>query len=137
MIVLKAEAQRQADQIKGEGDAERNRIFAESFGKDPDFFAFYRSMQAYETAFKSGDTRFLIGRAPTSSVFSERRGAKIPGGSGRSSGGRAGKETLAGHRRKNIEIGAAGRCTAAHGGVCISARRNTWLALFAPHRRRF
>jgi len=60
VIVLKAEAQRQADQVKGEGDAERNRIFAEAFGKDPDFFAFYRSMQAYETAFKSGDTRFLI-----------------------------------------------------------------------------
>ena len=61
VIVLKAEAQRQADQTKGEGDAERNRIFAEAFGKDADFFAFYRSMQAYETAFKSGDTRFLIG----------------------------------------------------------------------------
>jgi len=60
VIVLKAEAQRLADQTKGEGDAERNRIFAESYGKDPDFFAFYRSMQAYETAFKSGDTRFLI-----------------------------------------------------------------------------
>jgi len=60
VIVLKAEAQRQADQVKGEGDAERNRIFAESYGKDPDFFAFYRSMQAYETAFKSGDTRFLV-----------------------------------------------------------------------------
>jgi len=60
VIVLKAEAQRQADQTKGEGDAERNRIFAESYGKDPDFFAFYRSMQAYETAFKSGDTRFLV-----------------------------------------------------------------------------
>ena len=49
VIVLKAEAQQQADQIKGEGDAERNRIFAEAFGKDPDFFAFYRSMQAYES----------------------------------------------------------------------------------------
>lgn len=67
VIVLKAEAQRQADQIKGEGDAERNRIFAESFGKDPDFFAFYRAMQAYETAFKSGDTRFLI--TPRSEFF--------------------------------------------------------------------
>jgi len=67
VIVLKAEAQRQADQIKGEGDAERNRIFAEAFGKDPDFFAFYRSMQAYEVAFKSGDTRFLIG--PRSDFF--------------------------------------------------------------------
>jgi len=67
VIVLKAEAQRQADQIKGEGDAERNRIFAESFGKDPDFFAFYRAMQAYEAAFKSGDTRFLI--TPRSEFF--------------------------------------------------------------------
>jgi membrane protease subunit HflC len=67
VIVLKAEAQRKADQIKGEGDAERNRTFAESFGKDPDFFAFYRSMQAYEAAFKQGDTRFLIG--PHSDFF--------------------------------------------------------------------
>jgi membrane protease subunit HflC len=67
VIVLKAEAQRTADQIKGEGDAERNRIFAEAFGKDPDFFAFYRSMQAYETALKAGDTRFLIG--PRSDFF--------------------------------------------------------------------
>ncbi len=67
VIVLKAEAQQQADQTKGEGDAERNRIFAESFGKDPDFFVFYRSMQAYETAFKGGDTRFLIN--PRSDFF--------------------------------------------------------------------
>jgi membrane protease subunit HflC len=67
VIVLKAEAQRQADQVKGEGDAERNKIFAEAFGKDPEFFAFYRSMQAYENAFKSGDTRFLI--SPTSDFF--------------------------------------------------------------------
>jgi membrane protease subunit HflC len=67
VVVLKAEAQRQADQIKGEGDAERNRIFAEAFGKDPDFFSFYRSMQAYEAAFKPGDTRFLVG--PNSDFF--------------------------------------------------------------------
>ncbi|PWB93918.1 protease modulator HflC [Methylosinus sporium] len=67
VIVLKAEAQRRADQLKGEGDAERNRIFAEAFGRDPDFFAFYRSMQAYETAFKAGDTRFLVG--PRSDFF--------------------------------------------------------------------
>ncbi len=67
VIVLKAEAQRQADQMKGEGDAERNRIFAEAFGRDPDFFAFYRSMQAYESAFKPGETRFLI--SPRSEFF--------------------------------------------------------------------
>lgn len=67
VIVLKAEAQRQADQTKGEGDAERNRIFAEAFGKDPDFFAFYRSMQAYDAAFKPGETRFLV--SPRSEFF--------------------------------------------------------------------
>lgn len=67
VIVLKAEAQRKADQIKGEGDAERNRIFAEAFGRDPDFFAFYRSMQAYETAFKPSDTRFVV--SPKSDFF--------------------------------------------------------------------
>jgi membrane protease subunit HflC len=67
VIVLKAEAQRKADQIKGEGDAERNRIFAEAFGRDPDFFSFYRSMQAYEAAFKPGETRFLVG--PNSDFF--------------------------------------------------------------------
>jgi membrane protease subunit HflC len=67
VIVLKAEAQREADQTKGEGDAERNRIFADAFGKDADFFAFYRSMQAYETALKTSDTRFLIG--PRSEFF--------------------------------------------------------------------
>jgi membrane protease subunit HflC len=67
VVVLKAEAQQKADQIKGEGDAERNRIFAEAFGKDPDFFAFYRSMQAYEAAFKPGETRFLV--SPRSEFF--------------------------------------------------------------------
>ena len=67
VIILKAEAQQKADQIKGEGDAERNRIFAEAFGKDADFFAFYRSMQAYETAFKPNETRFLV--SPRSDFF--------------------------------------------------------------------
>lgn len=66
-IILRAEAQQQADKIRGEGDAERNRIFAEAFGRDPDFFAFYRSMQAYDHAFKHGDTRFVT--SPTSDFF--------------------------------------------------------------------
>ena len=48
MIV--AEANSKAEQTRGEGDAERNRLFAEAYGKDPDFFAFYRSMAAYEQA---------------------------------------------------------------------------------------
>ena len=58
--VILAEAQRQADITRGQGDAEKNRIFAEAFGRDPDFFAFYRSMQAYETAMKPGETRMVL-----------------------------------------------------------------------------
>lgn len=67
VVVLRGNAQRQADQIRGEGDAERNRIFAEAYGKDPDFFAFYRSMQAYETGLKGNGTRMVI--SPKSDFF--------------------------------------------------------------------
>jgi modulator of FtsH protease HflC len=67
VVVIQADAQRQADQTRGAGDAERNRIFAEAYGKDPDFFAFYRSMTAYETSLKTADTSFLL--APKSSFF--------------------------------------------------------------------
>jgi membrane protease subunit HflC len=78
VIVLKAEAQQKADQIKGEGDAERNRVFAEAFGKDPDFFSFYRSMQAYETAFKPNETRFLVSpRSDFFRFFSSSKGAAL------------------------------------------------------------
>jgi modulator of FtsH protease HflC len=58
--VIVAEANSQAEQIRGAGDAERNRLFAEAYGKDPDFFTFYRSMSAYETGLKGGDTRYLL-----------------------------------------------------------------------------
>lgn len=67
VVVLRANAQREADQTRGQGEAERNRIFAEAFGADPDFFAFYRSMQAYEAGLKSGDTRMVI--SPKSDFF--------------------------------------------------------------------
>ena len=66
-VVLRAEAQQAGDTIRGQGDAERNRIFAEAFGRDPDFFAFYRSMQAYDQAFKGSDTRFVT--SPSSDFF--------------------------------------------------------------------
>jgi len=65
--VIVAEANSKAEQTRGEGDAERNRLFAEAYGKDFDFFAFYRSMTAYENGLKSGDTRFLL--RPESSFF--------------------------------------------------------------------
>ncbi len=58
--VIIAEANSQAEQIRGEGDGERNRIFADAYNKDQDFFAFYRSMSAYETGLKANDTRFLL-----------------------------------------------------------------------------
>ena len=56
VTVIKADATGESERIRGAGDAEQNRIFAEAFGQDPDFFAFYRSMQAYEVALKAGDT---------------------------------------------------------------------------------
>jgi membrane protease subunit HflC len=67
VVVLRADSQRQADQTRGEGDAERNRIFAEAYNADPQFFAFYRSMQAYETGLKAADTRLIL--SPTSDFF--------------------------------------------------------------------
>jgi membrane protease subunit HflC len=60
VTVLVADATSQSEQIRGEGDATRNQIFADAFNKDPDFFAFYRSMQAYEASLKSNDTRLLL-----------------------------------------------------------------------------
>jgi membrane protease subunit HflC len=65
--VIIAEANSTAEQVRGTGDAERNRLFAEAYGKDPDFFAFYRSMSAYETGLKANDTRFLL--RPDSDFF--------------------------------------------------------------------
>lgn len=65
--VIVAEANSTAEQIRGEGDGERNRLFAEAYGKDPGFFAFYRSMTAYENGLKSSDTRFLL--RPDSDFF--------------------------------------------------------------------
>jgi len=65
--VLLAEATKKSEQMRGEGDAERNRIFAEAYGQDRDFFAFYRSMQAYEKGLGSGDTRLLL--SPDSEFF--------------------------------------------------------------------
>ena len=65
--VIIADANSTAEQVRGAGDGERNRLFAEAYGKDPDFFAFYRSMTAYENGLKSNDTRFLL--RPDSDFF--------------------------------------------------------------------
>ena len=67
VTVLVADANSKSEQIRGEGDATRNQIFAEAFNRDPEFFAFYRSMQAYEASLKPGDTRILL--KPDNSFF--------------------------------------------------------------------
>ena len=67
VTVLLADAQSKGEQVRGEGDAERNRIFAEAFGQDPEFFSFYRSMQAYEAGLRANDTRMLL--KPDSNFF--------------------------------------------------------------------
>jgi membrane protease subunit HflC len=67
VTVLVANATRDSERIRGEGDAERNRIYADAFSRDRDFFAFYRSMQAYEEALKGSHTRIIV--SPTSEFF--------------------------------------------------------------------
>jgi modulator of FtsH protease HflC len=57
--VIKAEATRKSDLLRGDGEGERNQIFAEAYGKDVDFFRFYRNMQAYEAGIKPG-TKMLL-----------------------------------------------------------------------------
>ncbi|HUA51862.1 MAG TPA: protease modulator HflC [Candidatus Sulfotelmatobacter sp.] len=59
-IVLLAEAAREAQIVRGEGDAAAIKIYADAFGKDPQFFAFYRSMQAYQNALANSDTSLVL-----------------------------------------------------------------------------
>jgi modulator of FtsH protease HflC len=84
VTVLIADANSKGEQIRGEGDATRNEIFAKAYTQDPDFFSFYRSMQAYETGLKPADTRLLL--KPDTSFF---RFFNSPAGNGD-----AGKPTL-------------------------------------------
>ena len=60
VTVLTADATSTGERVRGEGDAERNRIFAEAYSQDVDFFSFYRAMQAYEQGLQKGDTRLLL-----------------------------------------------------------------------------
>ena len=64
--IIIAEAQRQSEILRGQGEGERNRILGEAFGQDPEFFDFYRSMEAYGEAFGEGTTMVL---SPDSEFF--------------------------------------------------------------------
>ncbi len=67
VTVILANAKKQSEIMKGEGDGKRNKIFADAFGKDPNFFSFYRAMQAYEKALIGGDTSLIL--SPDSDFF--------------------------------------------------------------------
>lgn len=66
-VVIVAEAQREAQTLKGEGDATRNAILGESYGKDPDFFEFFRSLEAYKETFAREGTTMVL--SPNSDFF--------------------------------------------------------------------
>ena len=67
VTVILADAQKKSEIMKGEGDGQRNKIFANAFGQDPEFFAFYRAMQAYEKALIGGETSLIL--SPDSEFF--------------------------------------------------------------------
>ena len=67
VTVILAEANKKSEIMKGEGDGLRNKIFADAFGRDPQFFAFYRAMQAYEKALIGGETSLVL--SPDSEFF--------------------------------------------------------------------
>jgi len=67
VTVILADAEKKSEIMKGEGDGQRNKIFADAFGKDPEFFAFYRAMQAYEKALIGGETSLIL--SPDSEFF--------------------------------------------------------------------
>ena len=71
--VIVAEANRESSRLRGDGDGESNRIFAAAFGRDPEFFSFYRSMLAYQAGLGSADTRLVI--SPDSEFFRYFNGA--------------------------------------------------------------
>jgi membrane protease subunit HflC len=60
VTVLVADANSQSQMIRGQGDANANRIFAEAYGQDPGFFAFYRSMEAYQTSMQPSNTHLVL-----------------------------------------------------------------------------
>ncbi len=74
VVELVSEAEREAEIIRGEADAERNAIFAEAYGRDPEFFEFYRSLNAYEGALKGSNSSLVL--SPDSEFFNYLRSSR-------------------------------------------------------------
>ena len=77
VVELTSDARREADVIRGEAEAERNRILAEAFGNDPEFFSFLRSLQAYEAALKGQNSSIVM--QPDSEFFQYLRSEQVAG----------------------------------------------------------
>ncbi len=75
VVELTSDARRQADVIRGEADAERNRILAEAYGRDTEFFGFIRSLTAYEASLKGSNSSIVM--QPDSEFFSYLRSAGV------------------------------------------------------------
>jgi membrane protease subunit HflC len=71
VVVVKAEAERDAQQVRGEGDAKAAEIYAAAYGKDQEFYAFYRSLQAYRDAFKNNGVIVLDPKSEFMRYFGE------------------------------------------------------------------
>jgi len=75
--VIVAEAYRDAQKVKGEGDAKASALFADAFGRDPQFALFYRSLEAYRTSFRNKSDVMVVD--PSSEFFKTMRGNSLPG----------------------------------------------------------
>jgi membrane protease subunit HflC len=74
--VILAEAYRDAQKIRGEGDAKASALYAEAFGRDPQFAQFYRSLDAYRASFRSKTDVMVVD--PSSEFFKAMRGPSAP-----------------------------------------------------------
>ena len=93
-----SEAEREAQVVRGEADAERNAIFAEAFGADPEFFAFYRSLQAYENALQGSNSSMVM--TPDSEFFDYLKSDQAAASNGTCDPG----------HRAGVDCGGAGLC---------------------------
>lgn len=115
-VELTSDARREADVIRGEADAQRNAIFAEAYGRDPEFFAFYRSLNAYEKAIGPNNSTMVL--TPDSEFFSYLR-SDAPDTEDYVTLGKVGEELEANrkHRTGASEDGASGDAAAPDDGA--------------------
>jgi membrane protease subunit HflC len=76
--IIEAEAERDAQQVRGEGDAKATELYAAAYGRDPEFYAFYRSLEAYRDAFKNGGVLVLDPKSEFLRYFETAKGEGKP-----------------------------------------------------------